>query len=103
MNYYVVENSPQNRDLLIDSDGEWFVNYLEAAIGEDEEKTTAILKRHKEVVEVKLNEFSKEYRILQKYLWVANYHNYFITENFQDKHELQIKFDTSFKKPMSVF
>jgi len=37
-------------------------------------------KKHKEIVESRLREYISEPSIWNKYLWVANYHNWFCTQ-----------------------
>jgi hypothetical protein len=71
--------SPQARYLLCDSDGQWFVNYLECVLNAEDEAGAdcEAFIRHKKAVETKLAEFRTDPPIFSKYAWVANYHNYF--------------------------
>jgi hypothetical protein len=52
------------------------VNYLISSVEEGTIYTEALTK-HKEHIEFNLKKFSGVPRIWSKYLWVANYHNYF--------------------------
>ncbi|WP_265938989.1 hypothetical protein [Bacillus thuringiensis] len=95
--YYAEGWAPQIRDLLKDnSDGKYFINYLEAAMGErgpeDYEFAFSILRKHKQIIEMNLNKYKDDTKIHLKYEWVAKYHNYFATFNFNKEHsrELQI-------------
>lgn len=89
--------SPQERDLLIDSDGNWFINYLEASIIDysEESYVEAIecLKKHKMIVENKLDCYKNNSKIFSKFLWVANYHNYFCSYRFKGFDELLVNSD----------
>lgn len=71
--------SPQNREVLIDSDGQAFINYLDELIITDEEvfvlwKQLAI---HKDNIEKALARHYGVPVVWSKYYWLANYHNYF--------------------------
>jgi hypothetical protein len=74
-----VEHAPQYRDLYRDSDNQLFLNYLETILVAENEVGPFYdqLLVHKENVEKLLHKFRSEPRIWSKYLWVANYHNYF--------------------------
>ena len=67
-------NSPQNRDVLIDTDGVAFINYLDAPYTFDQ--LLGVLVKHKERVEEKLAQFRAQPQIWAKYAWVAEYHNF---------------------------
>ncbi|WHH58269.1 hypothetical protein [Petroclostridium sp. X23] len=89
------KHAPQVRDVFIDTDGEWFINYLEAAIvSRDEEGYSCaydVMIRHRDIVMSKINLFNNDTKVLKKYEWVAQYHNYFCKLNFAKSIELQIK------------
>lgn len=75
-------SSPQNTDYLIDIDGLYFINYLSILL-EPKELLKARLKEimeHKEIVEECLLENIDNYKIFEKYSWVAKYHNFFCNE-----------------------
>lgn len=91
--YHEPKQSPQNRALYHDSDGQWFLNYLDTVFLAEDEGGVAYheLVRHKEIVEKRLGEFRSEPRIWSKYAWVANYHNYFCDQypqHFDDSHKI---------------
>ena len=72
-------HAPQTSEFLIDSDGQWFVNYLECVLIAADERGPFYdeFLRHKSAVERKLLEYKNDPPIFSKYAWVANYHNYF--------------------------
>ncbi len=70
------KEAPQNSDILIDADNQYFINYLITTVIGDQVIDQAIMK-HKEEIEKNLIKFSSVPRIWSKYLWIANYHNYF--------------------------
>jgi len=96
-NYYTKpEESPFIREVLQDSDGQWFVNYLDPAIMYErgivlfEDK----FRRHKVVVEERLDEYKGKPAIWSKYAWVAGYHNYIYELNkncFEEDHKINIE------------
>lgn len=95
-------HSPQSLDLLKDSDGQWFVNYLYPIIELIEEcgPDYDILEQHKSAVETKLKEFANDPKIFSKYAWVAGYHNSFCemhSRYFEDKHKIKTEL---FKSPI---
>ena len=70
--------APQNRELLRDVDGQWFLNYLDAIhIAGDDQPFLDELRKHKASVEARLNEFRQRPTVFAKYSWVAGYHNFF--------------------------
>lgn len=73
------EHAPLAHDLKCDADGEWFVDYLDGLIVDEDHLVVGAdeLERHKAAVEAKLAEFAQSPRILAKYVWVARYHNWF--------------------------
>jgi hypothetical protein len=73
--------APQNRYLLRDSDGQYFVNYLDTLIPEDGYFYENQLAAHKARVEEKLALFKSRPSVWVKYLWAANYHNYWCDQN----------------------
>jgi hypothetical protein len=85
-----------SRDILRDSDGQLFLNYLDSVlIAEDEYGPIyeGFLK-HKTIVEEKLNEYKENPPLWSKYAWVAGYHNYFCdqyTDYFTDEHKINVE------------
>lgn len=78
LNSEIIYLSP-NPYLLRDTDKQIFLNYFEhimiakTEIGPSYDE----LRRHKKIVEIKLSQYIDQPKILSKYLWVANYHNYY--------------------------
>lgn len=98
--YGDAESSPFYSSLLRDTDGQYFMNYLASGIDsidsfEDADQFSNLLKRHKEIVEFKLQKFHGNEKLYPKYEWVAQYHNYFcsvyITHNSIENLELVIE------------
>src|SRR5665213_149009 len=80
LDYYAkARHSPQARYLLQDSDGKWFLNYLEAVMIAVNEAGPfyAEFMQHKSAVEVKLQRYANDPVIFAKYAWIANYHNFY--------------------------
>jgi hypothetical protein len=95
LEYYArIEQAPQYDHLLKDRDGQLFINYLypviefvdEYAIGEEE------ILRHKQIVQTRLGQYISEPTIWSKYLWVANYHNWFCDRcrHFDESHKVDL-------------
>lgn len=83
LEYYAdLNQSPQSRDLYRDSDGQLFLNYLESVLiaENDQGPFYAELQKHREMIEKRLDEFRTKPSIWSKYLWVANYHNFFCSQ-----------------------
>lgn len=74
-------HAPQNRDLLRDSDGQYFINYLDTLIPENDYFFEKELSSHKARIEEKLALLRSRPPIWTKYLWAANYHNYWCDQN----------------------
>lgn len=95
LKYYAsVELSPQYSHLLKDRDGQIFVNYLDL-ITEFEPDYSVFFdefKKHKEVVEFRLQEYVSMPSIWNKYLWVANYHNWFCDQSshFDESYKIDL-------------
>lgn len=77
----------QNRDNFIsqylyrDSDGKLFLSYLESIkIGDDDYQFVNELEKHQQRVEENLIKYHDNPHILEKYVWAANYHNYFCNQ-----------------------
>ncbi|MCP1450345.1 hypothetical protein [Priestia megaterium] len=111
--YYMdVKGSPFYTELLEDMDGEWFLNYLDILfdIFEDEvaqKDFTSVyrsLEVHKTNIESALEKYSSNYKLLKKYAWLANYHNYFCDE-FMPVSENNLKISTPIKmsNPRRIF
>lgn len=83
--YHPKIHSPQNQEYLIDSDGHYFINYLyylkEHYVNDDGielfEKINSELLIHKKKIIEELTTNRENNRVYEKFLWLANYHNYF--------------------------
>ena len=95
---YYAENfqAPQNLQLYIDSDGQWFLNYLENLMEAVNEigPPFAELEQHKQMIEQRLSEFRSSPEFWNKYFWAANYHNFFCSqypEHFNESHMINLE------------
>ena len=92
--YAYREKAPQTRDLLKDSDGQWFLNYLDVVVLMAEEEQGPFyeeFEKHKAAVESKLAEHKSNPPIFAKYAWVAGYHNSFCdlhSQHFSEQHKI---------------
>jgi len=98
-------HSPQASDLLKDSDGQWFLNYLEAVMIAANERGPFYEEfvQHKSVVETKLRQYANDPAIFAKYAWVANYHNYFCelyANDFSEEHKIDTRLFTPKPSPI---
>lgn len=67
--------------LLIDSDNEVFIDYLQAEVMRFSPPYTDVLNANKNHVITNLASHSKNLKVLRKYQWAANYHNTFCETN----------------------
>lgn len=94
LRYYTPrKDAPQRRDLLIDSDGRWFLNYLNAILALEYASGPFFeeLTRHKQAVETQLTKYNGDPAIFAKYAWVAGYHNFFCDlhcRHFSDEYKI---------------
>lgn len=93
--YPDVKSAPHYDELLKDRDGQTFINYLSLIIEFETEYEVYFdkLRSHKIIAESRLKDFVSKPPIWNKYLWVANYHNWFCD---QSSH-----FDESYKIDLS--
>ena len=78
LGYYAEDYFPPHKaDILKDEDGFYFVNYLGAIIHDSDNIDFESLMNHKTIVEKRLEQHKKDFSILSKYRWVAEYHNFF--------------------------
>lgn len=87
--------APHIHDVLQDSDGQWFLNYLDCVLIAEQEQGPFYeeLIQHKTMVEKKLDEHQNNPGIWSKYAWVAGYHNCFCdlhNDYFKDQHKIKI-------------
>jgi hypothetical protein len=80
LKFYHGDFAPQNRAVLVNSDGRFFINYLAECIvdGHDSEEVAwSALRTHKKHVEAALKEYQQVPAIFAKFAWLASYHNCF--------------------------
>ncbi len=87
--------APHIHDVLRDSDGQWFVNYLDCILIAEEKHGPLydLLHDHKTAVERRLEEHKGNQPVWSKYAWVASYHNYFCSLHdryFSDEHKIDV-------------
>lgn len=88
INYSPGPDNAFNSVLLEDMDGEWFVNYLNVlfTLYEDDVSSNDYtpffphLEAHRNRIESALHTYANNHKLLKKYAWIANYHNYFCDE-----------------------
>lgn len=82
VSYYAggAAGAPHNGELLVDSDGEWFINYIDAARGDTDPALIPVYKplveQHRDQLVQQLKESRANRRVLEKYIWAGRYHNY---------------------------
>lgn len=95
--YYDV--APQKSKIFIDTDGQWFLNYLNTIFKfyrecnneyEFEVVQRELLLRHKKKIEEMLVKHKENIKVWDKYVWTANYHNYFCDLHFKEEKKLKI-------------
>lgn len=80
ISYARIEDSPQSTCILVDEDHCFFLNYLIHLVDADEVDIHE-LETHRDFLYENLSNPKYDLRILEKYEWLAMYHNYFI-ENY---------------------
>lgn len=85
-------SSSISRYLYRDTDKQFFLNYLENIMeaAPEGEPSYHDLSRHKDAVDRNLKKYSNHPKILSKYLWVANYHNYYCKKYFDDSYKIDL-------------
>lgn len=84
LTYYTdKEKAPHARAILKDSDGQWFINYLDCLLENEEDGKPFYkeLMQHKAAIEQKLADHKSNPSVWSKYAWVASYHNYFCDQH----------------------
>lgn len=93
--YPSISYASQVNDIFEDIDGEWFVNYLEAAFQDRDEAgywhAQKIMEQHRDMVIRKISQYKRDQEVLNKYEWVAQYHNHFCNLNFPKCGDLLIQ------------
>lgn len=80
LGYYAGDWAPQRRMILVNSDGRYFINYLDECILEtyDEGKLDAeSLAIHRDQIQFALAKYAKQPAVFAKFSWLSAYHNYF--------------------------
>jgi hypothetical protein len=106
INYYADHNSsPQSKEYLVDIDGYSFINYLFILFydGYPPEKITVEeLILHKDPIVLNLNLHRNNFKLFDKYSWVANYHNFFcdnyVLPSYPNVDLVKIKIDENLYK-----
>lgn len=75
--------------LFRDSDGLFFINYLES-INMPDEPFLYVLEEHRNVIEKKLRENHDNPHILEKYIWAGNYHNCFCNHDNNSEYRIDL-------------
>lgn len=106
--YYADESAPQLQDVLVNSDGQYFINYLSQCIGDDgfEEPilNTNLLKMHRDRINEALIKNANNTKVFSKFIWLAAYHNYFCDSsrdysNYSDELKVDHRFyEIKFRK-----
>lgn len=94
--YSEPRHAPHTRDILQDSDGQWFLNYLDCILIAENEQGPYYNEflKHKAIVEQMLQQHRGNPSIWSKYAWVAGYHNYFSdlhSEYFNDDYKINVE------------
>jgi len=78
--YSEPQTSPQNKEYLIDIDGQHFINYLYDIVDhymDYEKEIEKLIAAHRDTVTTNLKAHRENYKLFEKYAWVGRYHNYF--------------------------
>ncbi|AMJ40234.1 hypothetical protein [Anaerotignum propionicum] len=90
---------PENQNILIDTDGKWFIGYLNTIFKYYKECNNdyefglvkiKLLEKHKEKLEEMLMKHKENIFVWDKYVWTANYHNFFCDLYFPLETDLKI-------------
>jgi len=67
------------RELLCDSDGRWFIDYLQSVLMAKKDRSALHdeFMKHKNRVEENLKKYRPNPSVFSKYVWAAGYHNFF--------------------------
>ena len=86
-------HAPQTRDVLQDTDKQWFVNYLDAILIAESEAGpfSQVLEKHKISVESKLQQYRQKPPVFSKYAWSASYHNFFCELHYFDDYKINVE------------
>jgi hypothetical protein len=84
------------------SDGQFFLNYLDTICPEEGHFYEEELKNHKDAIELKLVEHVANPPIWSKYIWVAEYHNYYCDTCIEPCTHLKIDLESYKKRPRLI-
>ena len=73
--------------LLDDGNGNWFVDYLKYSDVGDDSTRFEIIEAHMNLIVDNLNNHKHDISTKMKYIWTANYHNYFCERYIAGPHE----------------
>lgn len=94
--YASKEIAPHYSMLLKDEKGNYFVNYLIGLINDDDIIPTiyeAELEKHKDIIISKIDKYHDNEKVYEKFLWLAEYHNYFCNTFINNPEKFLIKMD----------
>lgn len=87
-------NAPHDNELLVDDDGEWFVNYLDAARLDNDPDLLPWYERfvleHRRRLREQIIAHQQDRRVLEKYLWVGRYHNFVCNYLYPGRRDLRV-------------
>lgn len=79
LQFYVSKWAPHNRSLIVDTDGLIFLNYLDELYPATGHLLEDELALHKTILEERLQKFEPDDKIYRKYVWLCQYHNFFVS------------------------
>jgi hypothetical protein len=94
----------QHDMLLMDTDGQLFLNYLQGVVEFEHDMgypITEYLEKHRDHLLGRLTSFINQPRIWAKYYWCATYHNYFCMGR-SDFNEFKISLDSVTPQPQRI-
>lgn len=80
-------NTPQDHNLVVDPDGELFVNYLEAVNYGEYGSDLDMLAKHRARIVENLDMFVQDNDVRAKYVWLRDYHNFFCEHHLYGSEE----------------
>ncbi len=105
--YGAVSGSPHNREVLVDSDSQLFINYL--ALPTDGMQTLSqefldLLRLHRDLITGQLRAFAEDSKVRPKYEWAAIYHNHVVGGFYKlaDTYKVSADLILSAPRPLSA-
>jgi len=101
LTFYHGEWAPQLKDVLVNGDGRYFINYLSECVldtGEGYYLDVESLATHRDRINEALSEYSNKPTVFSKFMWLSDYHNYFCdsVSTFQNySYDLKVSDDFS--------